>query len=176
MLGGFGWFFTVQLKCLYIKLKFDFNTKDTCYNTICDKTSCTLRNPRSCKFFHRLGNCKFDADCSYLHDASPFKGLLNDIKHIHEELQLVQSVLEVKETEIRNLQEIVDGLSVKVESMEREKEERKIHCYMCEYLCNNKKIIKSHSTRKHKKNTVREVTDTPEVLRNHVLDNSHLNI
>ena len=135
-----------------------FHTKDTCSNTFCDKTSCTLRHPGSCKYFNRLGNCKFGADCSYLHNISPFQGLLNDVKQIIEELQLVQSVLKVKETKMWNLQEIVDELNGKNESMESKKEVKKIKCDICKYSCNSKTIFKSHNTKKHQKNTVKEVT------------------
>ena len=149
-----------------------FHTKDTCSNTICDKKSCTLRHPRSCKYFNRLGNCKLGADCSYLHNVSPFQGLLNDVKQIHDELQLVQNVLKVKETEIQNLQEIVDELNCKVESMESKKEETCFKCDICEYSCSSKRILKIHNTMKHKKNTVKKVTHSPEIFRGHILDNS----
>ena len=78
----------------------------------------------------------------------------------------------MKETEIQNLQEIVDELNGKVESMENKKEETCFECDICKYSCKSEKVLKSHNTRKHKKNTVKEVRDSPEIFRGHILDNS----
>ena len=140
-----------------------FHSKDTCTNTDCDSTSCTARHPRQCKYFFIKGHCSFGDECSYLHCSSTKEGVIvNDIKQIQEELQLVKNVLQNKEIEIKNLKDKVERLEIEVKSRQTI-QETNFECDICNYTCTSKKTLKSHTTKKHKKDLLRqeEALDSP---------------
>ena len=89
-----------------------FHTENSCSNTNCDKTLCTLRHPQSCKHLSRHGHCQFGAGCSYSHSISlPRKDL---------------------EAEIDDLKEKVSSLKDIVDSMKSEHHGSSFDCNICE--------------------------------------------
>ena len=141
-----------------------FHTENSCSDTNCDKTLCTLRHPRSCKHLFRHGHCQFGAGCSYSHSTSPRKDLEADVKIIQEELKLFKTILEIKESEIDHLKEKVNSLEDIVDSMKSEHSGSSFDCNICEYKCKSEKALKNHDTRKHKQEILRESEDIYESL------------
>ena len=142
-----------------------FHTENSCSDTNCDKTLCTLRHPRSCKHLSRHGHCQFGAGCSYSHSISPPRKCLEaDFKIIQEELKLVKTVLEMKVAEIDHLKEKVNSLEDIVVSMKSEHSGSSFDCNICEYKCKSEKALKNHETRKHRQEILRESEDINESL------------
>ena len=134
-----------------------FHTKDTCFTTHCNQASCTARHPGHCRYFLRSSYCKFGNSCSYLHQvhSSTNSELVQDIKKIREDLSLVITTLNIKEIEITKLQDKVEELG-KIISMKGIPSSGEFKCEICEYCCNSEKILKSHKSKKHKRETIRE--------------------
>ena len=119
-----------------------FHTHDTCFDSHCDQKSCTARHPLPCKYFFQLGFCRFGTTCSYKHSVSPLQdNLANTVNNIKDEIELVKAMLQTKDMEIKNLEDKVTTLQIKIVS--------------------NKKYLKSQSPREHNVEELLEDSSTP---------------
>ena len=159
--------------CKYGSTCKHFHTKDTCFDSNCDKNTCTLRHPKCCKHFSRLGSCKFGTRCSYSHTVAPVQNdLVKVVEEILKDLHTVKNTLKVKEAEIHHLKARVEELEVKVKSSTSKPEEDIFKCNLCDYDCKSQKTLKSHTTRKHKNEPLENPLPTPEKVRCKVHDSS----
>ena len=55
------------------------HVSEICGNKFCEPYKCSLRHPKSCKYFIQFGNCKFGEYCSYLHVPSK-RNMLDNLK------------------------------------------------------------------------------------------------
>ena len=134
-----------------------FHTKNTCENEKCDKTGCSARHPRMCKYFQKFRQCKFGTGCSYLHvNNSPSSDTSNTVQVMQEELKHIKCSLISKEIEINDLKERVNQLEKIVESRDTPPHESSFKCDICDYCCKSETVLKRHNTRKHKTETLRE--------------------
>ena len=71
-----------------------FHSQTICSVANCDK-KCLDRHPKPCRSYARLGRCKFESTCSYLHCDSPAVNdtLANDVKELKEALEQVMKIL-----------------------------------------------------------------------------------
>ena len=159
--------------CKYGSTCKHFHTKDTCFDSNCDKNTCTLRHPKCCKHFSRLGSCKFGTRCSYSHTVAPIQNdLVKVVDEILKDLHTVKNTLKMKEAEIQHLKARVEELEVKVESSTSKPKEDIFKCNLCDYDCKSQKTLKSHTTRKHKNEPLENNPPTPEKERCKVHDSS----
>ena len=46
------------------------HVEEICSSAQCQQLSCEMRHPFICKFYRMYGNCKFENNCAFLHEAS----------------------------------------------------------------------------------------------------------
>ena len=147
----------------------------TCTKINCDKTTCTARHPRPCLYYTRFGQCKFGTNFSYLHTNTNTESE-TEIEKLKKDLEHVLTLLNVKEKEMKDLEEKVNMMQVQINKFpcdhcdsnetpatpatkhmknthqsEKEKEKH-FRCNFggCRYMARTKTILKRHMTMKHK--------------------------
>ena len=93
-----------------------FHTKKTCSTPMCNQNSCTERHPKPCFYFSSNRFCQFGISCSFLHQSPAPENceLKNNIVKLKEDLQLVITSLNIKDIEIRKLEEKVTELEIQL--------------------------------------------------------------
>jgi hypothetical protein len=109
-------------------------------------------------YYMRLGHCKFGNACSYLHstpsdhtsESNDVKCLKADIVKLEEALERVLAALEAKENEMKAHEQRILAL----ENLSQ------LHkCTHCDYEATSTTSLKSHISKKHKIETLREADD-----------------
>ena len=134
------------------------HVKEICSNQNCNSTSCNLRHPRNCKFFTLFGYCKFSEDCAFKHTLTKS----------HSEFKTLKEQLETLTNTITEMNQVMDHIKNELEIF---KSERKLEgelqttqekllqehiCDICSYKARSATVLKSHITRKHKKEVLRD--------------------
>ena len=134
-----------------------FHTQDTCLNPHCSQNSCSARHPKPCRLFLRNNHCKFGGDCSYLHPipAPSNKELNEELLSLKDNLDLLITSLNIKEIQIVKLEEKVKELE-KIVSAKSSTSLETYKCDLCDYWCDLEKNLKSHRSKKHKRETLRD--------------------
>jgi hypothetical protein len=113
----------------------------------------------------RFGHCRFGSDCSYLHVSSTpetstntVKTLENEILKLKETLGKVVAALENNEIETKVHEQRIFCLESKSEACVD-----KFKCTQCEYQAVSCTALKSHVTKKHKVEVLRESSSDKEL-------------
>ena len=141
---------------------------ETCRTFPCLNESCPGRHPPRCKYFSRLGRCKFKELCSYLHytDETNFLKIRKEIDNLVQEIeklkdrnQFLQSVV----MQLESLEKEVKDLKVKTNSPEAHENneeqsllnpnQKQFYCELCEFVSNSKKGVRIHTSAKHNENS-----------------------
>ena len=85
--------------CKFGKQCFRYHETKVCENVDCEVLKCSLRHPRRCKFYSEYYYCKFGSYCKFSHERVEDKA----IKLIKKELEEVKKHLDMKEMEIKKI-------------------------------------------------------------------------
>ena len=134
-----------------------FHTKKTCSTPMCNQNSCTERHPKPCFYFSSNRFCKFGISCSFLHQSPAPENceLKNNIVKLKEDLQLVITSLNIKDIEIRKLEEKVTELEIQLNNKAFSVQSY-FKCDICNYSCSYETVLKRHKSTQHRKETLRE--------------------
>ena len=138
-----------------------------CNTLNCNKHICNNRHPKQCKYFLVSGKCRFNNDCAFAHKKSG-----TNIKVEELEMEVIQLKLEVESLKsnvlrgenellrksLEELKVIVVSNSQIIESLQNKSKvcEDQFKCEICGYKASSTTILKSHMTKKHKHETLRE--------------------
>ena len=141
---------------------------NTLCNTInCNKNACRDRHPKSCKYFSQNGYCRFGKDCAFNHKNSiaqtkvvEMEIEVNNLKTEVEFLKnkITESENEIFKREIEDLKVVVFRNYEYIVALQNHirKNEDQFVCDICGYEASSKTVLKSHATRNHKKEMLRE--------------------
>ena len=129
-------------KCIH------FHNQHICVILDCDKSSCKSRHPKPCIYFLRFGQCKFGPLCSFLHSESTENKLEDEVVKLKEQVKKVVDKLSSKEIEISDLKHRI----IILEKVAKPQ----LSCVLCDYKCHSTSGLKSHVTRSHKPEIVRD--------------------
>ena len=116
-------------------------------NVTCKDKSCRKRHPRSCKFYSQNGTCKFENDCAYLHKTN----------ESNKKIEKIEIEIRKLKEEIMKIGLAVAGMTVKLdEVIKNNKKECSFKCELCGYNASSATVLKSHLTRNHKQEILRE--------------------
>ena len=134
-----------------------FHTKKTCSTPMCNQNSCTERHPKPCFYFSSNHFCKFGISCSFLHQSPAPENceLKNNIVKLKEDLQLVITSLNIKDIEIKKLEEKVTELESQLNN-KAFSVQSSFKCDIYDYSCSSETVLKRHKSTKHRKETLRE--------------------
>jgi hypothetical protein len=143
--------------CKFGKTCNHFHTQYTCTSTQCEDDSCTARHPRHCVYYTRTGFCKFGSSCSYRHQVlssenTAVKHLESEITMLKETLTKVLAALQNKENEIKVHEQRITG----IESIVKTSSGETFQCTQCDYESSTSTALKTHVTKKHKSERLRE--------------------
>ena len=139
----------------------NFHTRNTCSDPIkCNKTSCSARHPRPCKYYVQFGHCKFGSDCSFHHtdDVSDNDDIKKDMIKLKEDLNSVLLSLKVKENEIKELAD-------RIKELESKPHIQNVRiCNVCGYEARSVNSLKTHMDREHEIEKLRHVDQGDSLL------------
>jgi hypothetical protein len=102
-----------------------------CDNSSCDFSTCMFRHPKTCKWYHKYGRCKFDP-CAFkhieMHNLDDLYQENKDIKLKLSEIEKSLKILEEREIETENLMKI-------------KQIEEKVETFVCESNLEHRKKI-----------------------------------
>ena len=119
--------------CKFGSLCRHFHTQHTCTNALCDKSTCTSRHPKHCRFYTKFSLCKFGTSCSFLH-VDTAEG--NDIEQLKTDLKHVLDLIKGKEIEMKALEDQVNML------------ESRMAGFKCDSCNSSKTMLPTPSTHK----------------------------
>ena len=134
-----------------------------CKNVNCSLNICLNRHPKPCKYYLLNGSCRFKEKCGFTHVKSDVylkvEKLENEIKQLNIETDLLKAKL--LENENKLLKKEVEELKIIVLENKNKLEDMNtcnnaIKCDICEYEASSATVLRSHKTRKHKPETLRE--------------------
>ena len=100
---------------------------EKCPGKDCEIKECSLRHPKTCRYYRDIGYCKFGEWCLFNHDERN----LNEINKITEKLKTIENKIEEKNkaiealekllenSESNNLEEVMKTVDAKVETFEK---------------------------------------------------------
>ena len=116
----------------------------TCESIVCVDQSCEKRHPRYCKYFATFNTCKFGARCAYKHappkDQVDMQKLSQDINQMSKNITEMAERIKDLESELQTVRSCKDEFT----------------CDTCGYKASSETVLKSHTTRKHKLEVLRE--------------------
>ena len=91
------------------------HVKELCENYACDISNCTLRHPKSCKFYRDYGKCKFNP-CMFLHVENEKEVQIDTLKKENEsfknQLTNIEKSIAELDAKIVKSEEIISKLIV----------------------------------------------------------------
>ena len=144
----------------------------------CKHKECSMRHPKLCRNYFREGICRYGGDCSYKHEkvinkyhevqdiqkqnASEINAIKDEMSKLKEIVSLMQNQIaelnqEIQSTKKINIAEIV-GLVVSLldnskssaeSSTAANKTEISIDCDICDFKCENEKLMITHMSDEH---------------------------
>jgi hypothetical protein len=142
--------------CKFGELCKHFHSQNNCFILNCDDSNCKDRHPRLCVYHMRFGHCRFGSSCSYLHTTLtpqtdvPENILHNEIIKLKETLESVVAALKNKEIEMKVLEQRIFCIESKASA------DDKFACIQCEYKAASSTALKTHMTKKHKSECLRD--------------------
>ena len=109
--------------CKFRNTCFKKHENQKCEKKNCKIWNCSLRHPKTCRFFREYKRCKFGEFCKFSHDQLTEKNYSEDIGGMMEKLECLKKDIGVKDIEIARLDtEIKDlerGLNCKIMNLEK---------------------------------------------------------
>ena len=111
---------------------------EICQNSSCEIRSCSLRHPKTCKYFRDYRRCKFGEYCYFLHKENENENSVNEIRIkiednkkkidvLEKDLQIINLVLKIEElnsftkeyliNKVNNLEHIIGEKDVVIEDL-----------------------------------------------------------
>ena len=157
--------------CKYGQQCYKGHIKELC-PTQCNKSSCSKRHPRKCKYFSKTGYCKFNQGCAFAHETEgnnlKIEALENEIKVMKEEMKELKTRLMDK---LEKLEKTIKS-ETGVNHHKQVEEEIIFKCDDCDYKANTKIRLNKHTNTKHMKKAVSEtkVSDIQHVEKQEIED------
>ena len=83
---------------------------ETCSNFPCRNEVCDKRHPPLCRFYLRFGRCKYQSNCSYLHQTGLFGTMTEEFEQVRNEMNVLKAQNDVLHSEVIKLQNEVSNL------------------------------------------------------------------
>ena len=134
------------------------HVEEICSRTKCQQPSCEMRHPLICKFYRMYGNCKFENNCAFLHEASEEQV---KVKLLEEKVEACEDKVKMLESIVGDLKEKIDKAKVDTreainenvrdtEEVTPNKREGNFSCEFCEFKGLREIGLEIHMSRKHK--------------------------
>ena len=89
------------------------HVSERCQNASCEIGSCSLRHPKTCRYYRDIGYCKFGEYCCFNHDSSDDK-----VKSIAEKCKKVEEKCDKLEKDLEENKNLGKEIDVKIETFE----------------------------------------------------------
>ena len=102
---------------------------EICSNNGCETRVCSLRHPKSCRYFHEMQYCKFGEWCLFNHENGKGFGINTALEKVDSKIVILENEskklrenLAEKDATIKNVEEKLDVLEKKLEDVTTEME------------------------------------------------------
>ena len=139
-----------------------YHVPTTCSSFLCSVPGCPHRHPRPCKYFTFTGSCNFGSNCSFSHPQStpPPSDHTTHTTPSREDFALLRQKIGHLEAIITSLSKRIDEISLTQSQPQPSPPPPVPHptfpCDHCDYLSTTSAGLKTHISKKHKKETLRE--------------------
>ena len=141
----------------------------TCSSPQCSNPQCPHRHPRPCKYFALPSSCYFGSSCSFSHVPSIPSDQTPSTPPFSEELTLLHQQVTELNSIISDLSKRLDDIVLSQSQTQPSQPASSPHspfpCDHCEYSSSTSRGLKSHMTKKHKQENLREdpYSDTSDI-------------
>ena len=166
--------------CLFFKFGYckreercnKIHLKEECLEEVCFTKNCNKRHPRPCKFYNRIGFCKYDSKCMFKHKLPKNEEKQNEkIEALEKTMDKLQKLVEEQSATIKTLMiqsEEVTKLNGKVDDLVHKKKEKDEASQSIEFQKNEVKVLQNSVEILEKEN--REKTETIRQLERDVFE------
>ena len=109
--------------CKFGKTCFRKHEDQKCEKKNCNIWNCSLRHPKSCRFFKEFKRCKFGEFCKFSHDQLTAKNYSDEIGGMMEKLENLKKEIGTKNNEIerldREIKDLEKGVNGKIVNLEK---------------------------------------------------------
>ena len=166
--------------CLFFKFGYckredrcsKIHLEEECLEEVCNSRDCNKMHPRPCKFFNKIGFCKYDTKCMFKHKLPKNEEKQNErIEALEKTTKMLLKLVEEQSATIKTLiskSEEVTKLNDRVNVLDQKNKEKEKARQLIDYQKNEVQILQDSIERLEKEN--KEKTETISQLERDVFE------